>query len=492
MTGKAIYGTVYDAFKAAGLNYDIDDPNALLVWWDSVKESDYYSSLKPFQIVNRIPAVNNICRKAPFVRLIQRIRGFFPTLYSFLPQSYVLPYENHAFMKAVSQHDRKHIVKPDNGSLGAGIRIIEPGDLYTPTSSLSIAQEYVESCLVDATKFDCRIYALVASVSPLKIFVYRGGVARFCSQETCENSVYSQLTNTAVNRNNPDADLTKITRMVPDVFDVLKSRGVNTQRLWQRIDSAIVLTIIAGYGYISVNLGETNLCPPCVYPRCFQILGFDILIDENYNPVVLEVNYRPSLESDTDEERKMKVEMLSSAMSIVAPLNCVQQALNSSKESFKDATEWKAFVNRNPTLVREIHENLAAASDNSHFVKVFPSVHPDYDKWISVMEKVKTMPTDYERQSRMPVPVIPPNGSHPLNTSLSVHIVPSPLVKRIESEKKEKPPPKPMHTVSVTVKEIKISPPKVFRSVNPRTQNLLLGKPSIKKPIVPSKFRKRI
>jgi hypothetical protein len=59
--------------------------------------------------------------------------------------------------------------------MGQGIRIIHPGEPYTPNDDLAVAQEYVDSYLMDGRKFDLRIYVLVGSVEPLTIYVFRDG-----------------------------------------------------------------------------------------------------------------------------------------------------------------------------------------------------------------------------------------------------------------------------------------------------------------------------
>ena len=64
--------------------------------------------------------------------------------------------------------------------------------------------------LENKLKFDLRIYVLVKSVCPLKIFVYRDGLARF-STETYQkpgknnlNNMFVHLTNYAINKKNPN------------------------------------------------------------------------------------------------------------------------------------------------------------------------------------------------------------------------------------------------------------------------------------------------
>ena len=398
--GRILYGVIRTAIRAANYNYAPKNERAILVWNDTIKDSDYFSSLHPWQVVNRLPSVNIICRKAPFVRLIQRIQTHFPLLYDFLPRSFILPIQNSEFIQRVSRHEKKYIIKPDNGSLGQGITILDEKMSYNPVSHLSIAQEYTESCLVDDTKFDCRIYVLVTSIEDLQIYVYRGGVARFCSQKYGSNTIYSQITNTAVNRKNPGTTVEKITRMVPDVFEQLAKQGVNIDLLWEEIDKVAVFTILSVYNYLLQ--GVKKKCPSCGYSRCFQILGFDILIDRKYKPKLLEVNYRPSLERDTESEGKMKCEMLSEAMKIAAPLNEIQKRLSRSKINYNE-NGWKNFMRANPSLADVIEKQRKANLKDSHFIQAYPSNDPQQNEiYKEVIQKVETLPLTTESKYRLP------------------------------------------------------------------------------------------
>jgi hypothetical protein len=73
-------------------------------------------------------------------------------------------------------------------------------------------QEYLrEPYLIDNLKFDIRLYVLITSCDPLKIFLYREGIVRFATEEyenlTCTtnkniDNMYIHLTNYAINKDN--------------------------------------------------------------------------------------------------------------------------------------------------------------------------------------------------------------------------------------------------------------------------------------------------
>jgi len=62
--------------------------------------------------------------------------------------------------------------------------------------------------LIDGLKFDLRIYVLVFGVDPLRVFIYKEGLARFATDQYIEpgkgnlDNMFMHLTNYAINKNN--------------------------------------------------------------------------------------------------------------------------------------------------------------------------------------------------------------------------------------------------------------------------------------------------
>lgn len=407
LNGKILFQTVREAMKELGIAITEENPRAVLVWYDSIKDADYFSNLNPWQVVNRIPLINLICRKAPFVRTLQRVGLFFPALFDFLPKSYILPHQNIPFGQICKASHKKYIIKPDGGALGNGIQILESYQSYQPLNRLAIAQEYIESYLLDDYKFDFRVYALVACVHPLEVYVYRDGIARFCSEPASMKGMFSQLTNTAVNSKNPGVTAGSITHTIKYVFDVLAKKGANIEKIWKDIDKTVALTMIAVSGFIAKSASQQ--CPSVGYPRCFQLLGFDIMLDKNLKPYVLEVNYRPSLEYGTIEEKKLKIQMLKEMMTIVAPFRIIDETL-AARDKLWNFVMWRAYLDRNPQILSRVNETRESVAKNTNFRKVFPNNSPEAQSWYNVLNVVNQMPTDVNDSYSLPrmVDYIPP------------------------------------------------------------------------------------
>ena len=71
-----------------------------------------------------------------------------------------------------------------------------------------VVQRYMHKpYLIDGLKFDMRIYVLVYGVDPLRLFVYKEGLARFATEQYSTpvgdnmGNLFMHLTNYAINRN---------------------------------------------------------------------------------------------------------------------------------------------------------------------------------------------------------------------------------------------------------------------------------------------------
>lgn len=75
------------------------------------------------------------------------------------------------------------IVKPDCSSQGKGIFLTNDIDSI-PKDDTYVVQQYMQNpYLLDGLKFDLRLYVLVLSCEPLKIFLYEEGLVRFATHK---------------------------------------------------------------------------------------------------------------------------------------------------------------------------------------------------------------------------------------------------------------------------------------------------------------------
>lgn len=65
----------------------------------------------------------------------------------------------------------------------------------------------------------------------------------------------------------------------------------------------MIKTIISGLPAMQSAYAQCKQFDPNAY---FQLLGFDILLNDKKEPLLLEVNQNPSLSTDTSLDRKLK------------------------------------------------------------------------------------------------------------------------------------------------------------------------------------------
>jgi len=369
VTQRVFSGSTVDDKKQAGL-----------IYWDgpAPKGTNYFGDVSKNQIVNRLPDDLALGDKGRLTRAIQifQEKSPFAQYYNFYPRSSTLPDERCKLEKERRQSRKKFIVKPSNGECGRGIEILEPKDkLPSFAGKTAVAQEYIEPYLIDEKKFDCRFYVLVASLNPLRIFLYNDGMARFCAQRYGRSSPCATLTNTAINKNFPGINIEDIEKLTSKIFRQLSDSGHNVQDLLNKINQAISRTVIAAlpalYGGYEKTFGKR---PTSGVPsQAFQVLGFDVLLDKKLNPIVLEVNERPSfvLRGEAPEIVELKINVVRDAARLACDLNATggqdrreidfggfTEICNSSRGDYQPEIRW--ILSQRPLY----SENLFSLSRN--------------------------------------------------------------------------------------------------------------------------------
>jgi tubulin polyglutamylase TTLL4 len=94
-------------------------------------------------------------------------------------------------------------------SCGRGIKVC--GEKYKITKKEGIlACKYIANPhLINGLKYDLRVYVLVTSYNPLKIYIYNDGLVRFATQKYNNNpeslqNKFMHLTNFSINKRAPN------------------------------------------------------------------------------------------------------------------------------------------------------------------------------------------------------------------------------------------------------------------------------------------------
>ena len=184
-----------------------------VLWSNSNCKSYLYEGLNEYQKINHFPSSNEITRKDKLCQNIVKMQERHGKHnFEFIPDTYVLPDEFgefYAHFQKLKQNDPKRniwIVKPANLSRGRGIYLIEDVAEINVEDIAVISKYIANPLLINGHKFDLRIYVAVTSFDPLRIYVYKEGLARFASEKYTtkinKDNKFVHLTNYSVNKKN--------------------------------------------------------------------------------------------------------------------------------------------------------------------------------------------------------------------------------------------------------------------------------------------------
>lgn len=93
------------------------------------------------------------------------------------------------------------------------------------------------------------------------------------------------------------------------LWDYVDSNNGNSQELLHEIELIIVKSLACVQPSLS-HVFKTILPNDTDNNMCFEVLGFDILLDSQFKPWLLEVNLAPSFNSDSPLDTHIKSQVL--------------------------------------------------------------------------------------------------------------------------------------------------------------------------------------
>ncbi|CAI9608611.1 unnamed protein product [Staurois parvus] len=252
--------------------------------WGHHMKSTAFKSIREYQKLNHFPGSFQIGRKDRLWRNLSKMQARFGRKeFNFFPQSFVLPQDIKLLKKAWEEGGtrQKWIVKPPASARGMGIQVIHK-------------------------------WSQLPKKRPLL-------VQRYSSSMKSLSNKFMHLTNYSVNKKNVDykanTDETACQGhkwALKALWTYLNQKGFCSEKIWEKIKEMVIKTIIASDPYVNslVKMYVQN-------PRsCHELFGFDIMLDENLKPWVLEVNISPSLHSNSPLDVNIKGQMIKDLLNL--------------------------------------------------------------------------------------------------------------------------------------------------------------------------------
>ncbi|XP_064634359.1 polyglutamylase complex subunit TTLL1-like isoform X2 [Lineus longissimus] len=298
------------------------------------------------QVINHFPNHYELTRKDLMVKNIKRYRkdlekegnplaekdgtGSYIHL-DFIPVTFMLPADYNLFVEEFRKNPSSTwIMKPSGKACGVGIFLInrlsqlkkwsrdsKTNTFTAPSSKESyVISRYIDNpMLIGGKKFDLRLYVLVTSFRPLKCYMYKLGFCRFCTVKYNANvneldNMFVHLTNVSIQKHGREYNYMHGGKWTTENLRMFIA-GTHGKEVADKLYDDIHWQIVHSLKAVSGVMANDR--------HCYEVYGYDIIIDDTLKPWLIEVNASPSLSATTSSDRIMKYKLISDVINIVIP-----------------------------------------------------------------------------------------------------------------------------------------------------------------------------
>jgi hypothetical protein len=223
------------------------------------------------------------------------------------------------------------LLKRDNLNRGRKIKVLSSLDdiikeintLFEQksTNNLLIQKYLEEPLLYHKRKFDIRIWVLftyIITENKYEVYVFKEGHLKACSDEFNIDSddLFIHLTNYSVQKYNKNFSKTEIGNEISfndfqkELNEKNQKEGKNLIDFRKNIFPEIIKIIARSANAIKgkINLSNRN--------NCFELFGYDFILDINYRPFLLEINTNPGYEESSPLIKMLVPRMIDDALKL--------------------------------------------------------------------------------------------------------------------------------------------------------------------------------
>ncbi|MFT5114827.1 MAG: hypothetical protein ACI8P9_004169 [Parasphingorhabdus sp.] len=292
---------VIEALQEAGLQRVYGKSWDILWYLSGDPPLHVIDQIEPHQKLNHFPKSAIMCNKLKMYRTLKPAFDRIKTVpksneLRFFAHTWSMPEERKALEDYSIRHpEMRFIIKPKIGAWGIDIRVIDQLEDIPPGNSW-LVQEYLDKpYLYRGYKFNLRLFALLASIEPFVLYVYRDGYVDLAGEvwqpgaSGSHNLMHN--TNSGIQKQCKRNDSLSQSISFANWLQSIETDGVDTEPLWQRIIEVIAKSLICVQPHLITSIGEL----PIQSSNCFELFGFDVMLDEQLNPWVIEHNRSPSM-----------------------------------------------------------------------------------------------------------------------------------------------------------------------------------------------------